>query len=444
VIRHFLLCVAAFLAAGCAQDSGLPTPSGKGTIRGINAMPASPDITFRIEERVLGVLPYKGASPGVRWDDFDYNFNFDTLLSAEGSTRIATVPLKIDANRDYTLVLTGDLEAPDVLVWDIDQREWNETETAFELRFAHLAESLGEVDVYLAPSGVEPAAGSALGSAAFGEILPPVELTAEQKVLTLTSAGNPADVVYRTTALTYNARNSYLMGMFDGDESDVAPLSVQLITSAGTVVELPDTRFPPTIRFFHAAAAVPAADIYDDEMLTSQIVADHAFGEVTGDMPIGAGAVDLTYTAAGNAGVILLEETVNTTSGTHNNLILYETTTGAPDTRYYEPDRRSISIYGKLSLFHAASNHENLNIYVVDADQPITELLPRFGIAYSNLSGALALEAGSYDLYATPTASKTPIAGPTRLELADGDVVEVVLLDTVDPATAEFSIVPAP
>jgi hypothetical protein len=54
------------------------------------------------------------------------------------------------------------------------------------------------------------------------------------------------------------------------------------------------------------------------------------------------------------------------------------------------------------------------------------------------------LEAGSYDLYATPAASKTPIAGPSRLELADGDVVEVILLDTVDPATPEFFIVPAP
>jgi hypothetical protein len=144
-MRNFLLCLAAFLAAGCAQDSGLPTPSGKGTIRGINAIPASPTVTFKIEERPLDTLIYKAASPGARYDDFDYNFNFDALLSAEGSTRIASVPLNIDANRDYTLVLTGDLEAPDVLVWDIDQREWNDTETVFELRFAHLAESQGKV-----------------------------------------------------------------------------------------------------------------------------------------------------------------------------------------------------------------------------------------------------------------------------------------------------------
>jgi Domain of unknown function (DUF4397) len=444
VTRNFLLCLAAFLAAACAQDSGLPTPSGKGTIRGINAIPASPGVTFRIEERALDTIAYKGVSAGSRYDDFDYNFNFDVLLPVVGSTRIATVPLKVDANRDYTLVLTGDLDTPDVLVWDIDQREWSDTETVFELRFAHLALSLGEVDVYLAPAGVEPAAGAAIGSVAYGEILPPLELTAEQKILTLTAAGNPADVVYRTSALTYNARNSYLLAVFDGDETDVAPLSVRLITSAGAIASLPDTRFPPTIRFFHAAAAVPPADIYDDEMLTSQIVADHAFGEVTGDIPIAAGALDLTYTHAGNAGVILLEETINTTSGTHNNLVLYETAAGAPDTRYYQPDRRSISVYAKMSLFHAASNRGNLNIYIVDADQPITDVLPRFAIEYASVSSPLPLEAGSYDLYATPTTSRTPVAGPTRLELADGDVVEVVLLDTVDPATAEFSIVPAP
>lgn len=443
-MRMFLLYLAALLAAGCAQDSGLPTPSGKGTIRGINAIPASPGVSFRIEERVLDTLAYKAASPGSLYDDFSYNFNFDVILPGEGPTRIATVPLKVDANRDYTLVLTGDLETPDVLVWDMDQREWNETETVFELRFAHLAESVGEVDVYLGAAGVEPVAGAAIGSLAYGEILPPLELEAGQKTLIVTAGGDPANILYRTTALSYNARNSYLLALFEGDESDVAPLSVRLVTSAGTIAALPDTRFPPTIRFFHAAASVPAADIYDDEMLTSQIVANHTFGDVTGDLPIAAGDKDLTYTAAGNAGAVLLEEAITTSSGTHNNLVLYETSTGAPDTRYYVPDRRSVSIYSKLSLFHAASNHGTLNIYAVDADQPITDLLPRFAIAYATVSAALALEPGSYDLYATPSTSKTPIAGPTRVDLAAGDVVELILLDTVDPATAEFSIVPAP
>ncbi len=440
-----LLCLAALLAAGCAEDSALPNPTGKGLIRAINAIPASPAVSFRIEERQLDTLAYKAASPGSRYDDFDYNFNFDAVLEAgTGATRIASIPLKVDADREYTLVLTGDLTAPDVLVWDIDEREWDETETVFELRFSHLAESLGEVDVYLAPADVDPVAGAAIGTLTYGEILPPVDLTTEQKVLTVTSSGNPADVLYRTVALTYSARNSYLLAVFDSDESDVAPLSVRLVTAAGSVTALPDVRYPPNIRFVQAAASMPAADIYTDELLTSPIVANHAFGDITGDIAIAAGEEDLTYTAAGNAGAVLLEEGITTSSGTNNNLVVFETTTGTLDTRYYVPDRRSISIYARMSLFHGASNHGNQNIYAVDADQPITELLPRFAIGYSNLSGTLALEPGSYDLYATPTNSKTPVAGPTRLDLLAGDVVEVFLLDTVNPATAQFSIVTAP
>ncbi len=440
-----LLCLAALLAAGCAEDSALPTPTGKGVIRAINAIPASPAVSFRIEERQLDTLAYKAASPGARYDDFNYNFNFDAVLEAgTGASRIASVPLKVDADRDYTLVLTGDLAAPDVLVWDIDEREWSDTETVFELRFSHLAASLGAVDVYLAPAAVVPVSGAAIGTLTYGEILPPVDLAAEQKVLTVTSAGNPSDVLYRTVALTYNARNSYLLAVFDGDETDVAPLSVRLVTAAGSVSALPDVRYPPTIRFVQTAASMPAADIYDDETLANPIVLNHAFGDITADLPIAIGDADLTYTAAGNASAVLLEENITTGSGTHNNLVAFETTTGTLDTRYYVPDRRSISIYGKINVFHGASNHGNLNIYAVDADQPITELLPRFAIGYATLSGALPLEAGSYDLYATPTTSKTPVAGPTRLDLAKGDVVEVFLLDTVDPDTAQFSIAPVP
>ncbi|MCH8136442.1 MAG: DUF4411 family protein [Proteobacteria bacterium] len=102
-MKRLLLALALLAAAAsCTSDSSLPTPTGKGTFRAINAIVGSPSIGFRIEERFLSNVDYKGTTGSNRFDDFFYNFNFEILFLGDLTvTRIATINLKIDANRDY-------------------------------------------------------------------------------------------------------------------------------------------------------------------------------------------------------------------------------------------------------------------------------------------------------------------------------------------------------
>ena len=80
-LRHLSLCaVLALAATGCTGDSALPEPTGKGTVRAINAAKGSPSINFLIDERPLESVVYKTASQGRQWDDFEYNFNFEAVL----------------------------------------------------------------------------------------------------------------------------------------------------------------------------------------------------------------------------------------------------------------------------------------------------------------------------------------------------------------------------
>ena len=454
-MRNLLLCLAALLAAGCAEDSGLPEPTGKGTVRSINAIPESAPVTFRIEERVLGNgLAYKAASDGVRYDDFDYNFNFDAVLKpSEGLERIASVPLKVEAGQDYTFVLTGDVASPDIVTWVTPEREFDEAATVFQVRFGHLAESLGDVDVYLTAEGTAPVAGSAIGTVGYAEILPPVDLTAEKKVLTVTRSGDIADVIHQTTAATYSPGVAYILTLFDGDQADVAPYSVRLMTASANIGSLPDTRYASTLRFFHADASLAAADVYGNEAVTELLVSGHAFGDVTGDIPVAAGEKTITYTPVGNVGAVLFEDEITIGNGTRNNFIATaDPTDGDTVAAVYVPDRRAVSTYAKFQLFHAASDQEIpdngtlefLRIFVVAAGTPVSGALPRFNISYGQLAPPVLLSAGSYDLYAMKPDSTTPVAGPAPLVVADGDVVESLLLDTTDPNVAEFSIVPAP
>ena len=145
----FLACTAALVLAACTSDSQLPSPTGKGGVRGINAIPGSPVVTFRIEERSLGNLNYKNSSTPTLYDDFEYNFNFDIINPGEDEAqRIASTTQKVDNGVEYVFVVSGDLANPTLTTWETPLRDWSGSETVFEARFAHLAESLGNIDVY--------------------------------------------------------------------------------------------------------------------------------------------------------------------------------------------------------------------------------------------------------------------------------------------------------
>ena len=90
---YLLACLAALFATACTSESALPDPTGKGSVRAINAIPGSPSINFRIEERTLANLAYQESSAPAQYDDFEYVFNFNVDVPGESvSQRIATVP----------------------------------------------------------------------------------------------------------------------------------------------------------------------------------------------------------------------------------------------------------------------------------------------------------------------------------------------------------------
>ena len=157
-MRTTLIAFALLALAACTGDSAFPEPTGKGTIRAINAIKSSPDVSFRIEEVLVDAVPFRSASQAQRYDDFSYVFNFEVVFfGASEATRIASPRLKVDANRDYTILLTGTLSNPATTIWEADERTFDGNETVFEMRFAHAAPTLGAVDVYFAAPGVAPA-----------------------------------------------------------------------------------------------------------------------------------------------------------------------------------------------------------------------------------------------------------------------------------------------
>jgi hypothetical protein len=438
-----LLLSAAALLTACAE-SNLPSPSGKGRISAINAIPQSPSVLFLIEERSLANVNYQDTSGTQLFDNFSYKFNFEIVNpGATERTRVATEEFQVETNKDYILVLTGQVDAPTVTVWENDIPEFAESATNLLIRFAHTAESYGDMDFYLTDSALLPDLGAAHASLTFGNISDPISFEPGSYVITLTAAGDAQDVLYQSVPITYAEKSDIVIAPFDGDENDIGPLSVKGIFASGGAVNYPNPSEQSTSRYIHAALDAGATDVYIDDELLDPVLLGHAFGDVTDDLPDDWGTRTISYTEAGNSGNILTQSAILLTQAVRVENVLV----GAGGTYTIlssTPDRRSISNAARVQFLNAASNFGFLDIYAVESGTLIDEVFPsRSGVGLGT-DEQLFLATGQYDLYVTPFAEKTILEGPVTIDVTLGDVLDLLILDTVETSEVELRFIPVP
>ena len=443
---HLVLgCVVALIFGGCTGESNRPQATGEGRIRAINAIKTSPTMSILIEERQLGTTAYKRSTMVATYDDLKYTFNVEAILAGDVlATRIASQFIDVVLDTEYTLLISGALAAPDITVWETPVREFTGTETIFEARFAHTADSLGDIDVYFAAPGTAPVLGEELGTLSFGEVLPAADFESGDFVVTITAAGALMPVYYESDVVSPGALASVLISIFDADANEVAPWSLRLFNAAGAVAALSETNFPPTARFYHASTALTTADVYNDETLMAPpFLTNHAFGDVTGDIVLPAGSNLLFYTAAGMPGTPLFDSQVITFVGTHKHLYVVGDV-DALQAIETAPDRRGVETVVKFSFLHTALNHESVDVYIVDAGTDIADAIPRiFGLTIGIGPITITLQEGSYEIYLTPAAETTVITGPIALDASFGDVYEFIAYDNLgDPMTADIVSIP--
>lgn len=438
-------CIAALLLSACTGESKRPVATGKGIVRSINAIPTSPAILYFIEERSIATIEYSTVSSNFPFDNLDYIFNFEAVFpDALVPRRVASSSVKVETDREYTFVITGDLAAPTIIVWDDEIREWQETETTFQSRFAHTAESLGPIDVYFAAPGTPPAAGQEAGTLAFGELLPAIDYTAGDFVYTITTAGDPNDILFNSITVSPASQIGFIITVFDSTANNPGPLTVRILNDTGGISSLADADISSTIRFLHASAALDPSDIYTDELLLDQIVTNHAFRDVTADIDLASGSYPFTYTSVGNVGSILFEDTKILFSDARSQLYVIGVD-GALSSFIRTPDRRSVETLVKFTFIHTAVNHPFVDLYIVEAGTDIADVFPRFfGIAANGIPRNANIDAGDLEMYLTVSADKTVIAGPVALTTTLGDVLEYLSYDNVDPATADLVLIPNP
>ncbi len=446
--RIFLLltCIGALFLSACGGDSKLPTPTGKGAVRAINAIPGSPEFVFLIEERPLGALRYKQSSRPARYDDISYSFNFDIRYPGDATpTRVASETLKVEKDREYIFLVTGDITAPTFTVWDGDIREWDEGDTVFEVRVSHGSASLGDIDVYFDEAGTVLGTNAPVATLALGEIGEPADYEAGPHVMTVTAAGDLDTVYYTSSETDLLPQFAHIITVFDGDGNDTAPVAVRSMTAVGNPLLMPDANYPPETRFIHSAYTLETVDIYNDDLLTNLFAEDLPFGVATLDLETTLEAERYYFTPANSQATVLFEYgAIPQNPGTFTHIYLYGDTDDWRATRF-SPDRSTSSISVELRIFHAARNNVLFNVYVKNRDEPVSEDdQPLLLAIYASPTGILQFREGSYDIYLTEQGTKTEISAPYQIDVALGDLVDLIAVDTVDPAVVELIEVPVP
>jgi hypothetical protein len=448
-MKHYLLLAvaAALFINGCAKESSRPEAKGEGAVRALNAIATSPDFAFLIEESSRGTVGFKRAGDTFRWDALGYTFNFEVLLAGETArTRVASIFIDVERDRDYTLLLGGAIASPDINVWESAIREWQDSDTTYEVRFANASPALGPVDVYFDLTGTAPAVANKLGTLDYGEILPAQEYSPGERSLVLTAVDDPATVLYESTPLVLTQRTSYILSPFDADANDVGPVPVLLInTTQGGGGPIASVDSQPTARFFHASRDMGSADIYVDDPLTAPLVTNHNFGDVTSDIPIQAGDLPITYTTAGNTGSILIDGVRNFSIDSHHSMFALRTPDGDDVLGKFVIDRRSVETRAKMTLTNTSADNAVVDVYLLREEDTLEDSVPVMPSLSSSAGPTSApLLPNQYDLYLTVQFEKTVLLGPIPLDTETGDVIEGVIYDTVDPNVPDLEFVPLP
>ncbi len=411
-------------------------------MRGINSIVTSPELIFLTEERPMGNVNYRGVAGFTQWDDLSYNFNFDVIRpNAAEAERLATQAIDVVANFEHTTVLTGTIANPSLLYWEAEAREWDGTESVYEVDFVHLSPQLGQVDVYYDLTGTVPVVGNELGTLDFGDRIPYLELEQDDYELILTAPGDPSTIIFQSPGVTRLPRERITFALYDTDPSIVAATGVGIIFESGASQGVPDVNSPPQLRLSHASFGVGNIDGYLNNDFGTVVFPNVGFDQSSPYIESSETVLPVDVTPTGDPATVLVEADIQRINNSRRSLLFW----GLPGThflRVLQHDARPIEIFPVVRLTHLSANVDDVDIYVVAPGTVLDEtVVPLFNGAIPGIStGFFAVEVGMTEYIITLPGEKTPIAAPVVFDQAAGEVLDLIVVDTADPAVVEIRI----
>ncbi len=454
----FVLFASIFILSACG-DRHDDVVTGKGSIRAINAAPDVGVVTFLIEELPLGSLDFKEISGTANYDDLEYTFNFDLFLPGDvEATRLISQSLQVATDQEYTFVLAGGFDAPELLLWKQFGRDWADelsdadeagtTVTVLEVSFGHVSKNLGPVDAYLEAPGTSPAFAVPRGTLDYGDFIEAEEIQSGVYQLVLTEPNNPANILFASHPVSLNAAVSDLFAIMDDGGVSTADFGVRLM-GQGVGTEIIDLNTRAEFRAVHAALGTDPIDVFEGSDFAIPVISDLRFGEISPTVDLELGIRDFNVTPVGNVGVLLDQQQASISQGVLHTMYLVGLP-GNMSSLIVADSQRRLANYSKLRIMQSAVRFAQTDIYLLPEGSDIGLVGPNVpSLLFGQTSGYLSVSPGAYDLTFTFPSTKTVIGGPFRLDLDGSGIYGVALVDAPDITMGDIIrlddfLIPAP
>ena len=423
--------LAVLAVTGC--DSGREAPP-KVTVRIANVAPGFAALNFRREQDgnqdrspTLGFKNTAEFSYDV--DTYDF-FVFERTLLLDTPGRSWTFAPELEADLGYTFVLTevGGEVVPVVLSYPAAPA------ADAQIVGLHAASGLPPLDLYLERPGVGIAGATRRGTFDVQGQIAPATLPSGDYELTLTAAGDPANVLLATTTITLPAGGTAVIVVVPEGGQGPQPLSV-LLAQSGTTSVLYNRTAGAELRVINAATDQAPRDVAINNEFAPPLFSAAAFAVPTAYAPTPVGAQPIAVTPVGNPGVLELNQSY-TGIVDQRTTLLFAGPAGALTHSFAADDGRRIHNEARLRFMNAATQFTGIDLVVTIPDVSPDGADALQTLAAPGIAQTSALAPGDYDLYLRQNGATTLLSGPTRVTVAAEGFYEVLAVNGPDTATA--------
>ena len=426
----------ALLALGLAAcDTGRKAPP-KVEVRVLNAVPRYQSLDYRRVESMPATIDFKTGN-AFTYDEDTYTFNVETFDAITGRPeRILSFPQKVVSGTTYTFVVYDAGTTIDRVVLEVPTIPTNATDV--QVQGVHVGKDLPPVDFYLTAPGTDLLATTPLGTVGFLQQIAPRRMPAGPYEITVTSVGNPTNVLLKSSTFNLDAARSISFTITPDAGSSNQPFSVVAFGDVSNPFF--NIQAPASLRVVNAPADQAPRDVAIDSQFSPPTFPAVPFATATayGNIPAGRD-VKINVTPAGNPGVLEVDATTLFSAS-----VLYTMIVGGnPGALSYNlllDDNRRYTKYGTVRFYSGATQIPSTLFFLFPTGTDISTAAPLASVAAPGGSSQFPLPPGTYNLVLENLDTASVVAGPIPITINAGGVYGVLATNNPNGVSADVTL----
>jgi hypothetical protein len=430
--RPFLVLLAPFLLTACGGDDNNDwVPTGPtANFQVVNASPDAPSLSVIVDGQDwfdglyygqgTGELPLPAGSHMV-----------SVQAQTPGGWVTVIQPTSIDflQNNDYVLVAEGPYATMSPAVFSHPLSVV--ASTATRVQFVQADPDAAAVAVYLTAPAADLSSSAPLGtgSLAFMGATGPNDVPSGQYEIRITAAGTTTPVLFDSGTITLTGGTDLLLTALQNPGPGPSTIALGVVDAYGDTSKLFDTATPAMLRVVNASPDSSPLDFFSNGNSGTPLVPGLAFEGFTAYLPLTPGAFNFAVTPASNMAQVLATTPLTLNGGSE--LTLYALGTLANiGLQLTWDDLRRIAPAAKLRIIQGSPGASVVDLYLTAPGASIGSIPPTYAaVPLGGDTWYQQFAAGSYALTVTAAGSKTPLIGPTTLNVVNTGIYTVVTRD---------------